>query len=372
MAPNIGWGQASAPAVSPAPLSPAAQEALNKGIIAAKVPDYPLAIRYFAEARKLAPAAPVIFMNLGIAESKIPGRELRAIAWFGAYLAASPDAPNAAAVNEQIAVLEVKNQSNVSHFLKTVQAAADLVKDDHGLGLVRSFAKVQIKAGDLPGARNNLASAARTQIGNTSGDATVQTMVLTSIAKEQINAGDLRGARGTLESAQQTADRIRGLPQYKASEQRDVAEAQIVAGDLAGAQKTLASMQKTTALIKDSGVKGGQQFSNDQIQRWIDAAQAKAANAAAPRSDPQPAASTSPPIQPVIAVSDWLKKLDDDNKDNDCPLNTRPFLDLPGYLKSLPPSDDSAKIFEGLLEPADKIITAQNAIHQMLKRQAKK
>ena len=41
----------------PAALPPAAQEALGKGIIAAKVPDYPLAIRYFEEARKLAPAA---------------------------------------------------------------------------------------------------------------------------------------------------------------------------------------------------------------------------------------------------------------------------------------------------------------------------
>ena len=77
----------------PAPLPPAAQAALDKGIIAAKVPDYALAIRYFEDARKFAPLAPVVFMNLGIAESKMPGRELRAIAWFGAYLAAFPDAP---------------------------------------------------------------------------------------------------------------------------------------------------------------------------------------------------------------------------------------------------------------------------------------
>jgi hypothetical protein len=55
---------------APAPLPSAVQEALDKGILAAKVPDYPLAIRYFEEARKLAPAAPVIFMDLGIAESK--------------------------------------------------------------------------------------------------------------------------------------------------------------------------------------------------------------------------------------------------------------------------------------------------------------
>ena len=46
--PNLGWAQTSAPL----PLSPAAQQALDKGIIAAKVPDYPLAIRFF-EAAKL-------------------------------------------------------------------------------------------------------------------------------------------------------------------------------------------------------------------------------------------------------------------------------------------------------------------------------
>ncbi|MGP1614723.1 MAG: tetratricopeptide repeat protein, partial [Pollutimonas bauzanensis] len=90
VAPSLGFGQSKAP--TPAPLPPAAQEALNKGIIAAKVPDYPLAIRYFEEARKLAPDAPVVYLNLGLAESKIPSRELRAIAWFGVYLAAYPDA----------------------------------------------------------------------------------------------------------------------------------------------------------------------------------------------------------------------------------------------------------------------------------------
>ena len=87
VAPNSGWGQAPA---SPASLPPAAQEALNQGIIAAKVPDYLLAIRYFEDARKIAPAAPVVFLNLGIAESKIPGRELRAIAWFGAAHVLNP------------------------------------------------------------------------------------------------------------------------------------------------------------------------------------------------------------------------------------------------------------------------------------------
>ncbi len=111
------------PIAAQAQTATAAQEALNKGIIAAKVPDYLLAICFFEEARKAAPQAPVIYLNLGLAESRIPGRELRAIAWFGAYLAAYPDAPNAAAVKEQIAVLDVRGQSNVSRLVKAVQDA---------------------------------------------------------------------------------------------------------------------------------------------------------------------------------------------------------------------------------------------------------
>jgi hypothetical protein len=62
-----------------------------------------------------------VFLNLGLAESRIPGRELRAMAWFGAYLAASPNAPNAAAVRQQIAALDVRNQSNLSRLIKAIE-----------------------------------------------------------------------------------------------------------------------------------------------------------------------------------------------------------------------------------------------------------
>lgn len=156
IAPTTGWGQTKAPA--PAPLPPAAQEAVNKGIIAARVPDYLLAIGYFEEARQLAPQAPVIYLNLGLAESKIPGRELRAIAWFGAYLAAYPKAPNAAAVKEQIAVLEVKNKSNVLRVLKSTQDAASQLPDSAGDYALHDLAWLYAKAGDIPTAMKIAAS----------------------------------------------------------------------------------------------------------------------------------------------------------------------------------------------------------------------
>jgi hypothetical protein len=53
-------------------------------------------------------------------------------------------------------------------------------------------------------------------------------------------------------------------------------------------------------------------------------------------------------------------------------LNADPFLDLAGYLKTLPPSDDPQKVFNALYEPAAKLVKAQNVIDQMLKQQAGK
>jgi hypothetical protein len=307
-------------------------------------------------------------LNLGIAESKMPGRELRAMAWFGAYLSAAPDATNAAAVKEQIAVLEVRNQSNVSRFLKTVQDAANSVSDDSARGLAqRELARVQIKAGDNAGARDNLASTAKSEIDRKSGDARVKAMYLTGIAKDQIKVGDRRSAQMTLAAAQKAADSMNmklERPQDKASELYEVAEAQIAAGDLSGAQTTLTSLQKTNDLIKDPQPKSLYQSQIAQARKWIDEAQPKAGAAATAPANPP----ASRPAQ-AVAVFDWLKMLDDENKDNDCPLNTRLFLDLPGHLKSLPRSDDPRAIFSSLHEAAKVIVTAQNVVTGMLKQQ---
>ena len=222
---------APAQANAAALLPPAAQAALDKGIIAAKVPDYPLAIRFFEEARKIAPTAPVIFMNLGIAESKMPGRELRAITWFGAYLAALSDAPNAAAVKEQIAVLEVKNLSNISRLIKAVQdTATQVTGDSKDLNLVY-VAGLWAKAGDI-------AAALRTAelIGDRRGQAQQH------IAAVQAKAGDIAGAQKTAGLIQQ--------PPYLVDAQLAVADAQIRTDDIAAAQATLASALRTADLIK--------------------------------------------------------------------------------------------------------------------------
>ena len=435
---------------TPATLPPAAQEALNNGILAAKLPDYLLAIRYFEEARKTAPKHPVIYLNLGLAESKISGRELRAIAWFGAYLVAYPGAPNAAAVKEQIAVLKVRNQSNISRFLKTVQDAAgqsssfnepsrggttqadlylyelttwwldsgdmaaaiksanlvrdadlkgsvqgriaiakaeagdiagaqktaDLIQDarSRSLGLI-GIAKAKIKGGDFAGAKNTLASALKAvdlietdsefrKTGLAIRTEWLQSQHRTLIAAAQAEAGDIAGA-------QKTTDLILAQHVYfKSGAQITIAEAQLNARDIAGAEKTLADAQKNAELIDDASWKTSRQKAIVESQARLGIAKGASPNR-------QSTSDTQPTIPPVVTVSDWLKKLDDDNMNNDCPLSTEPFLDLAGYLKSLPPNNaapghSSGVFYYRLHETAKKIISAQNVIHQMLKQEAKK
>lgn len=428
-----------------APLPPAAQEALDKGIIAAKVPDYLLAIRYFEEARKLAPQAPVVFLNMGLAESKIPGRELRAMAWFGAYLSAYPDAPNAAAVKDQINVLEVRIRSNVLRLIKTVQDAANQISDQdiadkksgstkEGMMVGKSPAKVYrlphlwVKAGDIASAQK---AADLIQVAD---DISLKSEAQWVIAKAQIHAGDIAGAFKTATLIQ--------YPFWKGATQEAISGAQARAGDVVGAQKTaaliqdadkkssaqisiaiaqaragdIADAQKTAALIQGASWKGGLarlaiveaqvkagdivgakdtadliQDADYKSKAQTAIAQTKAGMTNAPNSA-RPSTSGAQPIQPVITISDWLNKLDDDNKRNDCPLNTERFLDLTGYLKSLPPPDypglvfvhgaagrvgplppsgDSRRVLESLYETAEKILDAQNVIAGMLKQQAK-
>lgn len=341
---------ALAQTITAASLPAAAQEVLNKGILAAKVPDYLLAIRYFEEARKLAPQAPIVYLNLGLAESKVPSRELRAMAWFGAYLAAYPDAPNAAAVKELIATLEVRSQSNVSRLIRSLQGAAV------GNSYLRDVAKLWAEAGNIDAAMKTA---------DLTLTADWKRASQTAIAEAQINGGDIAGAQKTLAAALQTANLIVGDAEAKSMGLSHIAETQIRAGDMAGAQQALTSALEVSDLIESAAYKS-------HARRTIAGIQAKAGTANMSDTNPQRRPDARSPARSQIGVSDWLNRLDDDDKNSECPLNSGPFVDLAAYLKSLPPSDNSEMAFNGLRRTAENIIKAQNVISGMLKQQARR
>jgi len=210
----------------------------------------------------------VVFLNLGLAESKIPGRELRAIAWFGAYLAARPGAPNAAAVKEAIAGLQIKAEGDRNRLIASVWGAAsslphDTVNDQRRLvaslwaqagemtramGVVDAFqapvtkvyalidiANSQVDRGDRVGARQSLALAKQTLPADNTQ------YYVSDLIRAQLNADDIDGA--TL-----TANAL-GDPSAKASQLASIATAQALAGNVAGARATALAARQAIDLI---------------------------------------------------------------------------------------------------------------------------
>jgi hypothetical protein len=131
-----------------------AGQAIAKGLLAAQQQDWKLAIRYFEEARKAAPLAPQIFFDLGLAESKIPGRELRAMTWFRGYLELVPKAANAPQVRGQLNLLEVAVESTMGKIIDQAKQMITKFPDENTR--YRAQAKVavaQIKSGDMEGGK---------------------------------------------------------------------------------------------------------------------------------------------------------------------------------------------------------------------------
>jgi len=236
---------------APAPLPPDAAEAIKKGILAAKQQDYLLAIRFFQEARKpqdryqYQPDAPEIYFNLGLAESKIPGRELRAIAWFGAYLAANPNASNAGAVKDLMNALNVKCQSNILHLIQTAQDAAikipigegnaawpgpDPERHNDALGGV---AALWAEFGDFENANRAIGM----RIGNGANTEEPFVRIRTDLAVDKADVGDIAGAqRDAKLLPADSSDRVYG----------SIAATQAETGDISGALSTVDSIQRTS------------------------------------------------------------------------------------------------------------------------------
>jgi hypothetical protein len=210
-----------------------------------------------------------------------------------------------------------------------------------------------------------------------------------AIATAQIKAGDIAGAQKTLTVAQETVDFFQEASPWSKIEQLDnIITAQINAGDITGAQKTLASAQQVAAHMPATNPSSSamEKSITNLINISINSAKIRIAKAQAEAGDHNTPDSTHPlkpdttlPVQLIqpIAVTDWLKMLDDDRSssyyDKDrAPLNTEPFLDLACHLKFLPPSDDPQKVFKALHEAAKAVVSAQNVITEMLTQQAKR
>ena len=268
-------------------LPPAAQAAVNKGKSADAQHDYLTAIGHFQEALRLAPNAPEVLFYLGVEESKIPGRELRAIAWLGAYLSLRGDGPGAAKVKENIGKLLVAHRITLLNVGKDVEKAARLAEANDKGRSMPGIAQKLAEIGDFTSALQiaaNLADLesqavaynliAQVQLANSDIAAALKTVSLSAdgqwakddalvrIAKAQVasdHAGALEtiarihppgkkdSARLSVAGIQARTDDVPGALQTVETIQEvdirytawdDIARAQVDAGDLAGALHT--------------------------------------------------------------------------------------------------------------------------------------
>jgi len=92
-------------------LSPRAEQARQRGLKAASTGDWPAAVAAFKEANDFAHCSPPLMFNLGLAYQR-GGWPVQAVLYYRAYLAASPDAPNAAelriVIQQQLADAETR------------------------------------------------------------------------------------------------------------------------------------------------------------------------------------------------------------------------------------------------------------------------
>lgn len=323
-------GTAQAQRVFSEPLPPEAQASFDKGVIAAKQQDYLLAIRYFQEARKVAPDAPELFYNLGLAESKIPGRELRSMAWFGAYLAADPNAPNAAAIKNAINELEVKSQSNIRHYIDALKVIAPTLRTENRGVAVDQIAFLCAAAGDGAEAERLLESEYRKKNFDDGGK------LQRSYDYDHITDEAIR--RGNLSEAKAWLAKLRRLDSARDSRlEEELAAAQTEAEKRLEDGKKMPTQERVNGWIKrlesnccSSGYGGG--YSGLDTPLFVD-------------------------------ITGYLKALSEGVQ----PPGPDKFAQS-GYPRS---NDDPLKIFYNVYDTADEIIRVHNDMQRMMAEQSR-
>ena len=227
-------------------ISPAAKGAYIRGLSVAEQENWELAIKYFGEAREEAPAWPDAFYNLAYSCRQAGGRELIAIAWYHAYLAAASGTADTDQVRAWIVEFEVRVESRVRMLIRGVKDVYSSMGQSSPPGLeALELARALAYLGDFSEAKemaSGILEGRRSEY--------YMAMAYMRIAREQGRAGDLAGARETFAEARKVAvqfpdedgayyeGEILYIPVSKERFYRDLSRSQADAGDIAGAKET--------------------------------------------------------------------------------------------------------------------------------------
>ena len=110
-------------AAAPAQEAPDPEKAYQRGLVAADLQTWDLAIANFAEAQKASPGDMRYLYALGMAHARA-GHDLAGAAWLRVYLAAAPKAERADDVRAEIARLEQSHLANEKKIFASAAAAA--------------------------------------------------------------------------------------------------------------------------------------------------------------------------------------------------------------------------------------------------------
>jgi tetratricopeptide (TPR) repeat protein len=381
-----------------------AKPAMELGMQAAKQGDYFAAVSHFEEANKIAPDSSEIYYNAGLAESKIPGREYRAIAWLGFFLSNNTASPKASTVKQLIRNLDTdalthfftimeevaKQEPSVLSTLANLQASAGYyssavstaksiqntedrnaalegVSDAYG-SVLENVGRAQAAAGDVQAALVTV-----DQI----KDHFIKSLAKTTVAVEQVKRGDKAGALQTLEQALRSMDNI-AEDYLKARVKRFISRAQALAGDIDSALKTVDSIDssndmKTLSLQKIAEIQAEMGDSESAQQTLAAALMAlEALGDVVPSGYARESYNdTKARIDNGTATSQWQEKDEIELPDADiwALVNAKIFyaeyFDLKSYAANLP-TTSPLEIFEVLRTTAAQMIEAHDATAKML------
>lgn len=102
----------------------------EEGLRQSRAENFTAAATYFEAALRDEPTSPLLLYNLALAEAEIPGRELRAMCWLGAFLAARPDTAAKPDIIAQIEVLRRLSRENIDRLIALYTHAGSQVPDD--------------------------------------------------------------------------------------------------------------------------------------------------------------------------------------------------------------------------------------------------
>lgn len=237
-----------APIASPPPdlgLPAPAIAAMKAGTAAARAARWDRARRHYLDAHDAAPASHLPIYSLAMANDHSGGRDLVAMAWYRAYLAAVPDAENLPLVRKRLSELDRRVEAGVRKLVDRARRADREITDDlfqkpPGRTEARKAVSEALRTLAAPPKPSPPAYRAKAP-----RDAAVEKRI--AEARSQAKAGDFAAARRTLATARPTLSAASSARRTALS--RALAVQQMRVGDAAGAMRTAATASSARSRV---------------------------------------------------------------------------------------------------------------------------